>query len=205
MAQKNFKLPLIYEDDELLVLNKPAGLTVESESKKEMTLSKILAESLGVGHFFLVHRLDKETSGVLLVAKTKKMADYLKSLFKRRLMKKEYYAKVAGKLTPKLGEIDVPLKKVARLQKTLPAAGGVWAKTAYQVERYEDNASLVKVFPTTGRTHQIRAHLSLIGHPLVGDSRYGGPQGQRLFLHAKKITFKNLKGEKVSFEAPLPF
>jgi len=197
---------ILYENPSFLALNKPAGVVVEAVPKGEDSLLRILAGSLRKKKPLIIHRLDKETSGVLLLAKNQTAADYLRRLFKKRLVQKEYLAQVGGRLFPKEGEINVPLKKEGRLRRSLPAIGrgARWAKTLYQVKRYLDGDSLVKVFPKTGRTHQIRAHLSLIGYPIVGDTKYGGRQNARLMLHAASLGFKDQRGNKIKISAPLP-
>jgi len=190
---------ILYENGRLLVINKPAPLAMEE-------LSKWLKRYLGTTFFWLVHRLDKETTGVLLIAKEKTLAEYLKRLFRRRLVKKEYLARVRGRLSPREGEINIPLKRKARFHKTLPsvAPGTRWAKSRYRVEKYDQDGSLLRVSPTTGRTHQIRVHLSLIGHPIKGDERYGGGKNEHLMLHAWRLSFKDEKGRYLFFEAPVP-
>ncbi len=201
------KIEVLYEGSDYLIVNKPAGLlSAPVGGGQEPSVIGELQRRKPKSHLFLVHRLDRETSGVLLVAKTAEAALRFKNLFRRRLMKKRYLAKVEGRLLPPEGEINLPLKVLPRLGRTVPAAVGSarWARTRYQVERYEEGATWVWLFPTTGRTHQLRAHLSAIGHPVVGDVKYGAKPAARLFLHASALSFKDPNGQAVTGQAPLP-
>jgi len=205
------KLDIIFEDKNLLVVNKPSGLVVHEGVKTAETLVDLIAKHLPKSklsneRYGLLHRLDKDTSGVLLVAKTKQSFDYLKNLFQTRKIEKEYLALVHGKITPRQGIINIPLAR-GLVEKTTfePAATGKPAETKYRVIEYKNDFTYLKAYPKTGRTHQIRIHLASIGHPIVGDKIYGKKDGfDYQFLHAHRIVFTDSVGKKREFIAPLP-
>ncbi len=229
-------IPILYEDDDLIVINKPAGIIVNKAdtTKGEITVQdwaeeklKIKKEKLKVeqGDDFLnrggiVHRLDKETSGILLIAKNPASFLELQRQFKERIVKKTYIALAHGKVVPEEGEINVPVGRLPWNRKQFGVvAGGREAKTKYKVvsskyyEVVKDELSLLELYPETGRTHQIRVHLKYIGHPIFGDFLYAGRKTQRddrkylsrVFLHAAKISFLHPRtGEEISFTAALP-
>lgn len=223
---------IIYEDEAILVINKPSGLAVHADGKHDWkTLVDWLAEEYpelkGVGEEQrlpdgtiierpgIVHRIDRETSGVLVVARTQKSFDALKTQFQERGVKKVYRAFVYGDMTEERGIIDKPIGsgrggKAPRTAQ-LSAKGTLRdAQTAYRVISHNKEFSYVEAFPKTGRTHQIRVHFSSIQHPIVADTLYapGRPPMlgfKRLALHAFSVTFKHpLTGKEVMFEAPLP-
>jgi 23S rRNA pseudouridine1911/1915/1917 synthase len=221
---------IIYQDKSLLVLDKPTGWVVnDADTTKNLcTVQGWLKENfqypianLQLLRSGIVHRLDKPTSGVLLVAKTEKSFVNLQVQFKDRKVKKTYIALVHGKVDPPAGgegEIDAPTGRLPwnrRKFGVLP--GGREAVTRYKVVAYymlhDTCYTLLKLYPKTGRTHQIRIHLKHLGHPIVGDKTYAGRKTwrhdnawcERLFLHAAKISFKHPEtGEKVSFESGIP-
>lgn len=216
---------VIYQDDDLLVLDKPSGWVVNDAdtTKNLQTLQTWLKDNFDFPisssiemRSGIVHRLDKDTSGVLLVAKTSEMFSYLQSQFKERKVEKTYVALVHGEVEPTRGEIDAPTGRLPWNRKrfgVLP--GGREAKTQYKVVRSYDREgekySLLELHPKTGRTHQIRVHLKYIKYPIVTDKAYVGRKNwrhdikwcPRLFLHAGKITFQQ-NGKKLSFESKLP-
>jgi 23S rRNA pseudouridine1911/1915/1917 synthase len=207
---------VIFEDKSLLVLDKPAGIVVNrAETTKNETIQDWLEGYLklknrGIGdRAGIVHRLDKETSGVLLVAKTKEVFENLQAQFKARKVKKEYTALVHGKVEIKTGTIEVPVGRLPWNRErfgVLP--GGRAAETKYEVKEYykkeRENFSLLILKPKTGRTHQIRIHLKYLGYPIVSDTFYTGRKRARadrqwcprLFLHAAKIVFKHPVSKK---------
>ncbi len=218
---------IIFEDENLLILDKPTGWIVnESETvgknpvvqswiKKNFNYQIAKNREYRSG---IVHRLDKETSGILVVAKTHDAFRNLQLQFKNRQVKKEYTALVHGSLEPKSGTISAPVGRLPWNRKrfgVLP--GGREAITDYEVKEYlksESQAfSLVKFFPKTGRTHQIRIHAKYNGNPLVSDEFYAGRKTSRhdrswcprLFLHASEISFKHPKNdEPFEIKSPLP-
>ncbi|KKQ65810.1 MAG: Pseudouridine synthase [Candidatus Daviesbacteria bacterium GW2011_GWA2_38_24] len=233
------QVKVIYCDDDLMVIDKPAGLVVDpSETQKTLTLAEILQSEFGINldRGGIVHRLDKDTSGLLLVAKKQEVLEALQAQFKERTVKKEYLALVHG-LILEDGTIDKPIgRNPGDREKFVVLEDGKEAVTEYQpisnfkfqISNFKDlnkiqtrklersnygQFTLVRCFPKTGRTHQIRVHLKYIGHPIVGDEKYAGRKTSRLdhrlvgrqFLHAAKLEFSHpgLK-KRMSFESPLP-
>lgn len=233
------KINVIYEDADILAIDKPAGLKAHhDENAEEPALTDWIVENYPeikkVGEPMkieagvvierpgIVHRLDKETSGVLLIAKTESALNYLKELFKEKKIQKVYNCFVAGAPTPREGIIDSSIKRSAKDFRKKVATNsegeGREALTRYKTLKTNGEFSFVEAMPKTGRTHQIRAHLKSINCPIVCDPLYsnkselkkiegGGecPLGfSRLALHARSISFKNLKGEALMLEADLP-
>lgn len=215
-------MKIVYEDADVIVVEKPAGVTAHgAPGVKEQTLVDILLkhypELAGVGEDpnrpGIVHRLDRETSGLMLVGRNQLSFDNLKKQFQERDIEKEYLALVHGKLRDDVGQIKFRIARSARYARMAARPEnqeGKEAITEYEVVKRFVNATLVKVHILTGRTHQIRAHFHAFGHPVVGDPiyqikgmkiRHAPP---RLFLHAAKIGFKDLKGQSREFESPLP-
>lgn len=201
-------LPIIYEDEHVLAIDKPYGIAVHkvSPTDPQDTIADMLVRErpylVGVGESPLrpgiVHRLDKETSGIMLIAKDQQSFEYLKNLFQTRQVTKEYYALVHGTPPNKRGTIDLPLGKIGTRQTTQLKGHRELverdALTDYEVIRQYTGYALVRVMPKTGRTHQIRVHMKAIGCPLAGDSIYAPdkamPAGlERLFLHAYALRF----------------
>lgn len=224
-------MDIIYEDDNILAVNKPAGLPVHGDGKsKEKTFADWLVKNYpGIGNVGdnpefrpgIVHRLDKDTSGILLVAKNQKAFEFLKKQFQERRIKKEYTALVYGKIKNKKGVIDSPIGRSKRdfRKKSVSeeTTGRVReAITEYKVSRIFCDTktgkfyTLIKAYPKTGRTHQIRVHLKAIGHPVVCDKLYGPKRGEypfglnRHFLHASSLELTLPDGVKIKLEAGLP-
>lgn len=194
----------IFEDENVLVLNKPSGLL--SMAKGEYTAEPTL-EDYGL----LVHRLDRDTSGVVILGKNEETQKMLRKQFQDRKAHKTYYAVVEGR--PKLDEamIDLPMSRNIKHPTTfIVDANGKPAQTYYKVIKSNDKYSLVELRPTTGRTHQLRVHLKYLGTPILGDRVYGtapADTDMRLYLHAHKleITIPGKDGNhRVEFEAPIP-
>ena len=199
-SQKNADLvpDVIYEDENVLVLNKPAGLL--SMAKGEYCPEKTL-EDYGL----LVHRLDRDTSGVVIMAKNEEAQTLLRRQFQDRKAHKTYYAVVTGR--PKMDEarIYLPIARDKKRPTTFRVdANGKESETFYKVIRTDDKHSLIELSPTTGRTHQLRVHLNYLGHPIVGDVVYGGEKADRLYLHANSLEITLPGGERRTFVAPLP-
>jgi len=217
---------IVFEDGEILVLEKPAGMVVNrATSVKEETVQDWVARNFQFPisndqllRNGIVHRLDKETSGLLLVAKTPEAFENLQKQFKERVVKKRYLALVHGKVEPVEGEVAVPVGRLPwNREKFGVIPGGREAKTRYKTIRNliirNSQFTLVELYPETGRTHQIRVHLKYLGHPVVADSTYAGRKTARgdrsfcprLFLHASFLCFKHPKsGEWLEFESELP-
>jgi 23S rRNA pseudouridine1911/1915/1917 synthase len=209
-------LNIIYEDEDLLVVNKPAGLTVHpAPGHPGHTLVNALLAHLphlaDTGDWLrpgIVHRLDKDTSGLMLVAKNSEAQANLIGQFKSHSVTKAYLALVKGRLTPETGVIEAAIGRDPRhRQKMAIVEGGREATTEYQVIKYIGGYTLLEVRPQTGRTHQIRVHLGAIGFPVVGDKIYGvkSPFLSRQFLHACRLGFRlPSTGEYIEFKSELP-
>jgi len=211
----------LYEDDDLMVLNKPSGIAVQGGTKTAQHLDRLL-EGLGDGpetRARLVHRLDRDTSGVLIVAKRRAVAAKLGREFQTRSVRKIYWALVKGVPKPPQGKVEAALVKAAgpegdRVRKARPGEQerAQSAVTYYAVvDRAGQTVSFVSLKPVTGRQHQLRAHMAIIGHPILGDDKYHGDQDmpeaidKRLHLHARRISFPHPSGEGiVDVTAPLP-
>jgi 23S rRNA pseudouridine1911/1915/1917 synthase len=208
------ELKVLYEDDDILAVDKPAGLAVHlSESGRPQPTVAAFAAEQGVEDDDLerpgiVHRLDKETSGVLLVAKHPAAKAYLQQLFRERQVEKTYLALVRGRISPAEASINLPIDR-SRKQPTKRAVvpGGRPAVTHYRVIEELPGASLLEIKLETGRTHQIRVHFAHLGHPVVGDDLYGGPNlggSQRQFLHAVRLQLKTQGNKNLTIESPMP-
>ncbi|MFH0943385.1 MAG: RluA family pseudouridine synthase [Candidatus Beckwithbacteria bacterium] len=198
------EVKIIFEDNDLLVVDKPAGMVVNraQTTRGQLTLQDWLMKEkqILIDRAGIVHRLDKETSGVLVVAKSEPVMKSLQEQFKRRLVKKTYWCLVHGLVVPKEGRINLPISRNPfNRQRFGVFIGGREAETDYRVLNYYhlglEKFSLVEVKPKTGRTHQIRVHFKNLGFPLVGDEWYGGRKTSkkdrvwcpRLFLQAMAI------------------
>jgi 23S rRNA pseudouridine1911/1915/1917 synthase len=222
LAPEPAPLSIIYEDDDLLVVDKPAGMVVHPAAGAPTgTLAAALLayrpELAGVGgreRPGIVHRLDRDTSGLLVVAKNEAARVALARQWKDRQVEKGYVALVHGWLEPPEGMIDAPIGRDARRRQRMAVVeGGRAVRTEYRVRRPgslpdgTDRYSLVDVRPLTGRTHQIRVHLAAVGHPVVGDRVYGRPSPfvGRHFLHACSLAFRHpVDGRPLEFQSPLP-
>jgi 23S rRNA pseudouridine1911/1915/1917 synthase len=209
-------LTIIYEDEDILVIDKPAGLTVHPAPghPSHTLVNAILAHcpSLAMSNELMrpgiVHRLDKDTSGLILIAKNDSAGDYLAAQFKNRTVIKGYLVLVKGSLSPEEGIIEAPIGRDSYNRRRMGVVeGGKEATTKYRVRQYLDGYTLVEVTPLTGRTHQIRVHLSAIGHPVVGDPLYGTKSTHlsRQFVHAYRLGFCLPSTKQYQeFIAPLP-
>jgi 23S rRNA pseudouridine1911/1915/1917 synthase len=204
-------IKIIYEDNNLLVINKPAGLLVHPSTSLGTSPEKTLIDYFPSAK--LVHRLDRDTSGLLLLAKNEKTQDWLRDQFKNHQITKKYTALVHGKLKDKTGIITKTIsrsRKKGRIQTTAPIGKRREAVTRFKVIKEFNNYSLLEVMPETGRTHQIRVHLASIGHPIAGDEQYKFkrqpiiPELKRQFLHASYLKFSLPDGEIKEFHSELP-
>jgi 23S rRNA pseudouridine1911/1915/1917 synthase len=195
-------IPVLYEDDWFIIVNKPAGLlTIPSPDKSQITLTDVLNEELktpDVGYnFHPCHRLDKETSGVIVFAKGKAAQQALMGLFAQHKVKKNYIAFVQGRLNLKNTVIDFPLENQT-------------AVTNFKITEVRGDFTVVEVFPKTGKKNQIRLHFKMIGHPLVGESKFAfrkdfALKAKRVCLHAKQIEFLHpFNNSKVNVSCGLP-
>lgn len=221
----NHIVSIIYEDEDILAVNKPAGLLVHGPDslvdwlvKNYPQIKNVGDPSTGSGQDLrpgIVHRLDKDTSGILLVAKNQKAFEYLKKQFQERKIKKKYIALVEGEIKKDKGIIDLAIGKSKKDFRKKVAGGKMAGKTREAITEYKvvkrfPGYTFLEVFPKTGRTHQIRAHFKAIGHPVVCDKLYGPkklicPFGlNRHFLHASSLEFKLPSGSVIKLEADLP-
>lgn len=203
-------IPVIFEDDSLLVIEKPSGLVVNRSdtTAKVETLEDWAATKIkDVERSGIVHRLDKDTSGLLVIAKTPESFENLKSQFKNRETVKKYLALVHGKVEPAEGTINAPIERNPFNRKHFGVfPGGREAVTGYRIIKQFSDLALLELMPHTGRTHQIRVHMKYINHPIVADPIYGGRKNirddlkwcPRLFLHATYLKISNME-----FNSPL--
>ncbi len=223
----------VYECGDFAAVNKPAGILVHPRLAASETVDfdgtvagwalehypevKMVGDKPDIRPG-IVHRLDKDTSGILIVARTQEFFDYFKQLLRDRKVKKTYTALVCGKL-PKKGSVDAPIAlRSGTIRRTAHTKGQKMEKdalTEYKALKYYtrggESFTLAELVPKTGRTHQLRVHMSHIHHPIVGDCLYGGKAscptlgvGQRLMLHALSLEFKDRSGTNLHLEAPLP-
>ncbi|MFC1955299.1 RluA family pseudouridine synthase [Chloroflexota bacterium] len=216
LSPEEIPLNIVYEDDDLMVVDKPAGLTVHPAPGHpgHTLVNAVLAhfphladisDSLRPG---IVHRLDKDTSGLMLVAKNRVAQMNLANQFKSRSVVKAYRVLVKGKLTPERGLIDAAMgRDPGNRKRMVVVSKGREARTEYQVVQYMGEFTLLEVRTQTGRTHQIRVHLAAIGYPVVGDMTYGVKllHLSRQFLHACRLGFKlPSTGDYIEFTSELP-
>jgi len=209
-------LTVIYEDEDALVIDKPAGLTVHPAPghPNHTLVNAILDHCPGLTMSNepmrpgIVHRLDKDTSGLIVIAKNDVAREYLTAQFKSRTVSKGYLVLVKGRLSPEQGIIEAPIGRDPHSRRRMAIVeAGKEATTQYQVRKYLDNYTLVEVSPLTGRTHQIRIHMSAIGCPVVGDPIYGIKSAHlnRQFIHAYRLGFLlPSTGQYQEFTSPLP-
>lgn len=209
-------LTVIYEDQDILVIDKPAGLTVHPAPGHPghtlvnaiLALCPDLTASGDVTRPGIVHRLDKDTSGLIVIAKNDFAREYLAGQFKGRTVTKRYLVLVKGRLSPEQGIIEAPIGRDPHHRKRMAIVeAGRQATTQYQVRKYLDGYTLVEVSPLTGRTHQIRVHLSAIGYQVVGDPVYGVKSAHldRQFIHAYRLGFRLPSTKQYQeFASPLP-
>lgn len=220
------KIEELFKNENFIVINKPSGLVIHSNGKtKEETLVDWILENYpeikGVGEAMgdierpgIVHRLDRETSGVIIITRTKEAYDVLKKQFQNREVKKTYKAFVYGKVKNDSGIIDRPIARSASDFRKWSAQRGSRGKerealTEYLVIERGEEYSFIELYPKTGRTHQIRVHLKAINYPVICDKLYAPKREcalgfNRLALHSESIEFSDLKGKKIKVEAPLP-
>jgi len=204
--------PLLFEDRDLLVIDKPAGLlTTHTRAKETDTVEERLNAYVRKGQaksrnrVWLVHRLDRETSGVMLFAKSEAVSEYFRARW-NELTEKTYRARVVGVLAEDAGVFESYLQDDARTMKVRSVAdpkSGKFARTEWRKLSVDDGTTLVEVSLKSGRKNQIRVHFSEAGHPVVGDVKYGGPKASRLYLHALRLAFRPPhNGRTLSFESP---
>ena len=189
---------VVYEDENVLVVNKPAGLL--SEFKGEYCPEATLAD-----YGLIVHRLDRDTSGVIILAKNEETQSMLRRQFQERKTHKTYFAVVSGRLKLDEARIDLPMMRDLKRPTTFRVdANGKPAETFYRVLKTDGAHSLLELRPTTGRTHQLRVHMKYLGHPSLGDPVYGEEKADRLYLHAGRLEITLPGGVRKVFEVPMP-
>jgi len=204
-----------FEDEHLIIVDKPAGVVVHpARGHRTGTLAQALA-GRGAGgdepwRAGIVHRLDRDTSGLLVVAKNDEVHRALKALLAARGLHREYLALVDGRPEARTGTIDAPIGRHRRdrVLMSIDTADPREARTHFEIERAMPKATLLRLVLDTGRTHQIRVHMAAIGHPVCGDRQYGGPIDyglERQFLHAARLAFEHpVTGEPIDVRSPLP-
>lgn len=198
MKNADLKPEVIYEDDNVMVVNKPAGLL--SEAKGEYCPERTLAD-----YGLIAHRLDRDTSGVMILAKNEEVQKFLKKQFQDRKVHKIYYAVVTGSLKLNEARIDLPMMRDLKRPTTFRVdANGKEAVTFYKVLKTDGEYSLVELRPISGRTHQLRVHMKYLGHPIVGDIVYDGEKAERLYLHAGSLEITLPGGIRRTFEVAMP-
>lgn len=208
-AVEDFKSWIIFENNDYLAINKPQGLASQGGRGVKISVDDIIRQISP--RYKLVHRLDKDTSGVLVVAKKTTAATKFGEALKTGQVEKIYIALVKGAPKPKKGKINLPLIKKGKIEKMEVDEAGKKALTEYEViENMGKEMSLLQLRPITGRTHQLRAHCAAIGHPIIGDGKYGGKEAfmdeleNKLYLHAKYISVPEL-GIEAEAKTPKKF
>jgi tRNA pseudouridine32 synthase / 23S rRNA pseudouridine746 synthase len=201
-------IPVLFENSDVLAVDKPEGLTsIPGSEKGKDTLLELLSK-LYPDKLFVVHRLDKDVSGVMLLAKNAVAHKCLNDQFSNRTVKKSYLALVCGIVDKSEGSITKPLRQFGSGRMGVDELRGKPCVTDFEVKERFAEYSLVKAFPKTGRKHQIRVHFYSIGHPIAGDARYGDREKAkpfpRMMLHALSITFKLPSGEEETIDSPVP-
>jgi 23S rRNA pseudouridine1911/1915/1917 synthase len=215
-APPKIELPMIYEDDNVTVINKPAGVLTHSKGafNNEASVATFIKDKLSDefpenNRAGIVHRLDRATSGVIITAKNPKTLSLLQKQFSLRKTKKKYLAIVAGSPVEKTAIIEVPIERNPRAPQSFrPGVNGKSASTEYRVIknffREDKEYSLVELLPKTGRTHQLRVHMSYIGTPIVGDRVYEGEPADHMYLHARELEITIPEGNRRVFSVEQP-
>ena len=209
--QTDVDLPILYEDDDVIVVNKPSGLLTHAKGglSDEPTVAEIIRSKTSFATDTdrpgIVHRLDRDTSGLLIIAKNPESAAHLQRQFAERTAKKTYIAITDGKPKLNAAKIDLPVGRNPLAPSTFRIdPNGKPAQTTYHVLAENDTQSFVELKPTTGRTHQLRVHLAHLNAPILGDRVYGKSSDCRMMLHAQKLEITLPSGERKVFEAAIP-
>ena len=215
MMPEDIPLEIVFEDDEIIVVNKPIGMLVHpTKGVRSGTLLNALAyhfnykESRNSEEFIragLIHRLDKKTSGLIVVAKNFRALSKVSQHFQRRVVEKRYFARVEGIVAENEGIINAPIGKDEEKRVWLITESGKQAESEFKVLERGIDSTLLEMKPVTGRTNQLRLHCVHLGHPIIGDDLYGGREFSRLCLHAYKLAFWHpMTNERLEFETKLP-
>lgn len=199
-------IPILYEDEDVIAADKPPGLSSIAEAGGGGLPARL--KSVFPGKLYSVHRLDKDAGGVILLAKSAAAHRFLNDVFARRAVRKTYLAAVLGTVAPAAGRIDRPLRAFGSGRMGVDAVRGQPSLTDFETVEALPGATLLRVRPLTGRRHQIRVHLYSLGHPIVGDLRYGDRAAQRAFprlmLHALELALRLPSGNETVIAAPAP-
>ncbi|MFN7103286.1 MAG: pseudouridine synthase [Pseudorhizobium sp.] len=204
-------LTCLHRDADLLVFDKPSGLLSVPGRHPALTDSLLTRVQQEYPQSLIVHRLDKDTSGVVLMSRNRKAHAYVAAQFEARTTKKSYVAEVWGRVAETEGLIDLPLAidPDRKPRHRVDLDHGKPAQTRFQVIGYGDNSTRLRLFPLTGRTHQLRVHMKALGHVILGDEFYAEAEAlsaaPRLLLHAEELGFRHPNGSDVTFTAPTPF
>ena len=198
-SKKQIENMTIFQDDELLILNKPPGIAVQGGTKIKKNIDDLLKSSFKSIKTRLVHRIDKETSGILIIALNRQIADHLSNLFREKKIIKKYWALNVGNIKRGEGIINKKIKK---------KNSDIYYEALTEYNNYlkiKDNLNFIIFKPITGRNHQIRIHSKELGIPILGDKRYGNVEdSEKLHLHSRSVEFYHPNGNKMFFEAELP-
>jgi 23S rRNA pseudouridine1911/1915/1917 synthase len=226
ITPQNIPLDVIYEDDDLIAVNKPSGMVVHPASGNwdNTLMNAIVFHYKNIGSIGgkirsgLIHRLDKDTSGVVLIGKTNRGLWHYSKMFEKRMVEKKYLAIAKGTLEKQYVQLKsfslegyISRSKFNRLKMQLTSldqedipSDARYSKTSFEIERSHEKYFQIWAKPETGRTHQIRVHLHHLGIPIVGDEIYGGCKDERLLLHAYSLSIRNLEGDVIILKAPIP-
>ena len=198
-SKKEIDEMIIYQDDEFLILNKPSGIAVQGGTKIKKSIDALLKSSFKSLKTRLVHRLDMDTSGILIIALNRQIADHMSYLFREKKITKNYWALNVGKLKKGKGTINKKIKK----KNSITYYEALTEYNNYM--KINDNLNFIIFKPITGRNHQIRIHSKELGIPILGDKRYGNVEdSEKLHLHSRSVEFYHPNGNKMFFEAELP-
>lgn len=205
----DINLPILYEDNDILVINKPTGVISHSRGRywNEPSVASFVRQKTGQkgDRTGIVHRLDRATSGVMICAKNTAVLSFLQKQFSLRKVKKTYLAIIKGTIEPPEAVIDMPIERNPKSPATFRVGvNGKPSSTHYKTTDVSDKLTLLELKPLTGRTHQLRVHLQHIGRPIVGDTLYGGLKADRLMLHASSLEITTPDGKRRIFKAPTP-
>ncbi|MFI5240227.1 MAG: RluA family pseudouridine synthase [Candidatus Saccharimonadia bacterium] len=206
------KLTILFEDDDIVAVDKPSGMLVHNISGRPVEptvadFARQISSDPDINRPGIVHRLDRDTSGVLLIAKNNQSKVWLQQQFQDHTIQKTYLLAVSGHLKIAEAVIDLPIGREDNSLKHNVSPSGKTAQTSYRVVGEYNKASLIEANPKTGRTHQLRVHFAQLGHPILGDPIYRGAKFKnlsRLFLHAYEINFSDMKNNHVTVTSPLP-
>jgi 23S rRNA pseudouridine1911/1915/1917 synthase len=211
MRPENITLDIVFEDPELIVVNKPAGMLVHpSHRENSGTMLNALSFYLNANSSILIrpglpHRLDKQTSGLIVIVKTARAHRILSGHFMKKRVEKLYLALVDGMVKANEGSMNAPIGRFAELKYWGVKDGGKLSETKFRVRERFAETTLLELEPVTGRTNQLRIHCQMIGHPIVGDTLRGGREFSRLCLHAWRLAFPHpSNGERMEFQADIP-